>query len=231
MSRLTLRGGALRIAPSLLFVLVAAAGRTGCRGTLPSASTPSPTRSPAYPAAKPRATALENLPLIRSLEQASGRSTILIGLEGSGILQDGRVSEGSGWDYYFSETIGGIPRIYQWTVYETGAIRLLGPLAPIAHWDFTEIGPVIRLDSDAAIAAGRRYGAQPFVDRYPGTLVRGALRFQGLVPTWELHFGELPPEGPLCQIVVFLDAQNGDSLAQDLSCLQQLNREGELHVH
>lgn len=188
-----------------------------------AAPAPTATPSPNYPLGTPNATAFENLPLIRSLETASGRQTILVSLGGSGLDQDGRLLSGDGWQYVFAERAGNVVNLYEWTLRSTGALELTGPYSPFNNRvDFTEIGPVLAVDSDEAVRLGRRYGAQPFVDKYPNAHVTMTCRFQGRLPTWEMKFWDHSPTGTRCELgPIYVNAQTGDLLARELSCLNQ----------
>jgi hypothetical protein len=203
----------MRFSGWVYLLVLLGAGRAGCSPSQPTSPAPQP--SPTYSPGRPNATAFENLQLVRSLETASGRSTILTSISGWGIAQDGRVASGNAWEYFFTE---GRERSYDWNVTSTGEVILRGPYAWSSRFEPTDLTQALAIDSDQAILLGLKGGAQAFVDRYPQTAVTARVRVQAGVPTWELRFQDTT-RGPLCGVVVFINSQTGELLGRDLSCL------------
>lgn len=201
--------------------------RAGC-GQSPISPNPLPTSSPSpspapSPVGKPNATALENLPLVRSLEQATGRGGLLITINGTAKAQDGIPRPGSLWDYVFAQVNAtGLPRLYYWTVYSDGTIEFTDDAANVGRQTYVDIGPSLAIDSPEAVRRGQDYGAKPFVDRYPGTLVAMVARSVAGRVIWQMRFFDLSPEDPLCSVEVTIDALTGELLLRDLSCLNRI---------
>lgn len=187
--------------------------------------TPAPAATP-LPWGGPHGKALDNLALIRRLEKESGRRTILVSIAGPGVTQAGTVAPGSAWAYVFAEWQGPGVRYFQWNVYWDGRVTVGGPYPGITKFDVTAVEGACRMDSDEAVRRGRSYGGQRFIDRYPNATVRMSCRWQGRLPTWQLRFLKLPSEGgPPCELgPIYLNAETGELLGRDLTCLDTLSR-------
>jgi hypothetical protein len=170
---------------------------------------------------KPLSTAFENLPLILSLEETSGRQTILIAIAGPA-NQDGRTREGDGWGYTFAEMSGGTRKLYGWIVRGDGRVEFRGEVLDLLRYERADIGPFLQIDSPQAARLGREYGAQPFVDRYPNAQIGMSCRFLGGQPIWDLGFFVIPGPTPFCEPNIWLHAQTGQLMARDVSCISRL---------
>jgi hypothetical protein len=207
----------------LIVSVVAALRRSGCpyspSPAIPSPS-PVPSASPSYPAGRPNATALENLPLILSLERASGRQTVLFNLVSNGSDLDGRIQGESTWSYEFAERRETTYTFYFWAVTEAGDVQFRGPALPVLPFAFSDLGPVITIDSDAAVELARSYGAEPYVRAHSDARPRPlAARFVGGLPVWNVRFDA---KSAPCELgPIYIDARTGDLLARDLWCLSQ----------
>ena len=127
------------------FALWAVAGMAACQGpTTSSHSDP--------PRGTANATILENLALIRSLEAASGRDSILVALGGYASPASGTSFPGDGWGYLFAARPN--HRLYAWSVYYDGRIEFQGEKSDSLHYVMAEIGQSSTLT--AATSSGLR---------------------------------------------------------------------------
>ena len=188
----------------------------------PTSPNASPTPS-ASPVGKVGGTALDNLPLIRELEKATNRGGLLFLISGYGHGQNGQLSQGSGWAYMFAQARStGAPRLYYWTAWSDGRVTFDDDYPNVGRLTFVEIGPSVAVDSPEAIRRGREYGAQPFVDRFPGTHVQMSARSIGGRVVWDMRFEDVvSPNRVLCGVDITIDAGSGNLLLRDLSCLSQ----------
>jgi hypothetical protein len=201
----------MRFSGGCLVLALAVLGKSGCADR-PSTPTPSPTPT----TGKPNPTALDNLALVRSLEQASGRKTILVRIAGAA-RPDGSISTGTSWQYQFAEESGTTVKLYEWDALPTGELVFRGVVPELVRLDIVELGPFLAIDSPQAIQLGRGYGGQQFLDRYPQALVGTNYWFQGRLPTCQMVFFT---QGDFCSALVIIHAQTGELLARDLSCLR-----------
>jgi len=210
---------ALPVTPAYLMtaaLLVAPMATVGCHTT--GSTTPNTTEQIRPGIAN--ATAFQNLPRIRSLEQASGRNSVLVRIVGPGVEPDtGRITSGNGWEYEFAEPSPGGVRYHMWRVTDTGAITVrLNVMLP--RPGPTEIGPFFTIDSDQAVRLAREYGGQRYLDRYQGawlqilsTLVQG-------IGTWEVGFRGAPAS-ERCEVYFVINARTGGLIPGDTSCLDR----------
>jgi hypothetical protein len=204
-----------RTVVAVLALLTLAARGAGCRS--PAAPSPNPSASPSYPAAKPDATAFENLPLIRSLERSSSRRSFLVEIGTPAATQEGVSAPGDGWEYTFAEIVGTRIDLYRWTVFSTGGVKFRGPEPNVSRLEINDIEPLL-VDSNTAARLGREYGAQAYVDRYTQVRIHMSIRLlRGLV-VWELSFFA-PVSQTGCELPIWLLAKTGELLARDLRCL------------
>jgi hypothetical protein len=166
-------------------------------------------------------TLFQNIPLVRSLEAATGRRTVLVSLSGFAD-QHGRLKAGNSWAYEFSDPSALDVRLHPWSVNSEGFVTARPSAAPIVHdLDRVELGPHLAVDSPEAIRLALSYGAQPYVDRFPTAYVALGVRFRARVATWEVHFEALP--GAPCSLgPIYIDASTGVLLSRDLNCLTRL---------
>lgn len=208
----------MRITVATLLV-VAVVGHTSCGGS-PTAPSPAPSPTPTpYPMGKANATAFENLPLARQLEHASGRQTVFVYLSGSAVTQQGLCSPGNSWSYIFGQLRDNIVKLYGWSVRCDGTVKFHGEIPDALHFQIKELGPSLLIDSPEAVRLGRQYGAQRFVDKFPGALVKLIGRFMYGLPAWEAEFFDLSTR---CNVPILFRADTGEFLSRDLTCLNQL---------
>lgn len=177
-----------------------------------------PSASPSYPAAKPDATAFENLSLIRSLERSSGRKSFLVEINAPSVTQEGVSTPGDGWQYTYAEVVGTHTDLYPWTVYSTGQIEFHGRQPNVSRLEINDIEPLLVIDSDTAARLGREYGAQAYVDRYSQVRIHMRVRLLGGLVVWEVSFFA-PVTQTRCELPIWLLAKTGELLARDLRCL------------
>jgi hypothetical protein len=143
----------------VLAVLLTSISAAGCGTERPSTPAvipaPSPSVTPAsagYPAGVADATALTNLPLVRSLERDSGRNTELVAIEGR-TDEHGEILAGRSWYYYFLDT----PRqsAYRlWTVGADGQVSYGGEVSPAQGGCLGMMGMPGRLALDSPHVVG-----------------------------------------------------------------------------
>lgn len=220
MSRL--RRLASRSAVAILGASVALA-RAGCGG--PSAPTPGTSPNPGgSPSARPSSTALENLSLIRNLETATGRQSILYFVFGD-VTQAGVLSPNSAWNYgfYAPETSPFIS--YNWSVYTDGRVQFREGSLVRRGIEFIEMQPRLRIDSPQAVRLALDYGARAYANRYPDALVLMSYRYIGRQPICQMRFFVLSVPGTTrpCELgPILIHAETGELMLRDLSCNDQL---------
>jgi hypothetical protein len=138
------------------------------------------------PRGKADSTILENIALVRSLEAASGRDSILVALGGYASPIAGTPCPGASWWYRFAARPN--YQLYEWSVYCDGAILFQGQKSDALHHVMAEIGPVLNLDSDDLIRIAGENGGHEFLNRFPEARVGLLGRFIGRRPIWEMEF-------------------------------------------
>jgi hypothetical protein len=129
---------------------------------------------------------------------------------------NGTVRSGAGWGYQFAEP----PhfRLYEWSVYSDGSVAFLGERSNALDLDMTEIGPLLALDSPAAVSLVRRqYGGQDYLDRYPQAGVGWIGKWIGRQPVWDIRFFN-ESGGPGCWFNAVINAQSGELLYRNPPC-------------
>ena len=148
-------GQGMRSPKCTLAVLILAA----CGGA-PSGPAPTPSPSPTPLMGKANATVLANVDVVRQVERATGRHTILVWVGTAGAGQSGTPLVDSSWHYTFAgSTTDGVV-YHDWAVRETGVIEPRD-VFPVPGLVISEIGPSLRIDSDEAARLARSYGGQP----------------------------------------------------------------------
>jgi hypothetical protein len=205
--------------------LLACGGNPAAPG--PDAS-PSPTPSPSpastpFPYGKAHATAFDNVEFVRGLEAATGRQSLLVKITAFGILPTGApVASGGSWNYIFSDVKD--RKLYLWTVYgDDGAVVPTPDRPDIERLDRSELIPGTNIDSPRAWKLALRYGAQPYLDRYPNAHSKMDCRFRAGFPTWEVFFFDNSATPRPCGVgPIYIDARNGELLSANLYCLTHL---------
>jgi len=168
---------------------------------------------------KANATLLANLDLIRQIETATGRRTILVWMSVAGADANGIVEPGNAWHYTFADRATERIAYYDWAVRDTGAIEPRD-VFPLPGLEITEI-TIVSIDSDQAARLARSYGGQTYFDRFSNAHIRMAVRYiQGKL-VWDLLLQGAPPVGPFCEVPMTIDATTGQLLSRDLSCLNR----------
>jgi hypothetical protein len=188
-----------------LLAILATAGVHSCQGpTLPE---PSET-----PRGRANSKILENIEFVRAREAATGRDSILVALGGVGAITGTACPEGYWW-YLFAERPS--YRLHEWAIYCDGQVVFEGEKSNAAHYDMTEIGPVLNLDSDDLAQVVRANGGQDYLDRYPQARFSLGGRYIGRRPIWQLRFSTL--EVP-CGFSAVIDGQTGEVLMTSQPC-------------
>jgi hypothetical protein len=180
--------------------------------------TPIPTSKPAvpFPSGRPEATALENLALIRNLEdKASDKAMILVSVGTYPVTTSGRLvpAQGSPWVYWFAEAAGPTTRVDQWYVQPDGSVQFHGNFEPVARPSYRELQPDMQLDSDRAAVLALEYGGQRFVDKYPGSMLGMVCEWMNGRPVWDVTIRNPQLAGPTCADEVLVDAGTGALLS------------------
>ncbi|OGF64140.1 MAG: hypothetical protein A2Y62_19820 [Candidatus Fischerbacteria bacterium RBG_13_37_8] len=124
-----------------------------------------------FPRGTPNAKAFDNLQLVRSLEKKQRQNTLLIIISTAGANQEGSVIEGSAWSYFFGVLENNVERTFIWKVWADGIVEYVG-LAPYHRpYNIIELGPVLKINSDAAIKIARHYGAKEYFNKYPNAAI------------------------------------------------------------
>jgi hypothetical protein len=199
-----------------LAVLCVAVGALGCGDSTGPTPTPTPTPHVKIPPGKPDATALENLALVRGLDEAAGHTTILVAIGNTRVGTDGRAMRGAdSWEYGFAPTDPNELRIYWSSVDATGHIRFLGFTEPtIRRFSYTELEP-LPLDSSQIVALALAQGGQRFWDKYPGSFIGIDCRWIGGRSVWEV--GMRNRSVPDCYEGFVFDARTGELLVREPS--------------
>jgi hypothetical protein len=178
--------------------------------------TPTATPSPvALPSGRAEATALGNLALVRSLEAGKRPGTVLVTVFAVGVEFDGRADYV--WSYVFLDS-GPPLQIYQWDVGIEGGISLDGPIPPItSSLSHTDLGPLLQIDSDRAIALAIDHGGRDYVRRHPSAKAGLTARMSFGLPVWQVRF--FVPEGGVCVGgPIEIHATTGEFVSRDSSC-------------
>src|SRR5438552_18103742 len=183
MSGVSLVKSRLLVASSALAAVLAT---TGCHTT--GSTTPNTTEQIRPGIAN--ATAFQNLPRVRSLERASGRSSVLVRINGVVNPYTGRVLPRAVWEYEFAETVSGGSHFHIWDVTDTGAITV--QLNVMLPHGVTEIGPFLAVDTDEASRLAREYGGQRYLDRYPGAGLQMESDVIAGIGRWAMTFRRAP---------------------------------------
>lgn len=215
----------------LVLGAIVSLGRAGCGG--PSSPTPVASASPApspssspgsgLPNVRPSSTAFENLALIRSLEVATGRQSILYFVSAAGLTQDGFVTPTSSWDYSFYAPATSTVIGYNWLVRGNGRVEFRESSLVIRGIDFTEIQPRLRVDSPQAVRLALEYGARAYANRYPEALVQMTYRYIARQPICQMTLFVLGTNRPACELgPIMIHAETGELMLRDLSCYDLL---------
>jgi hypothetical protein len=156
---------------------------------------------------------------VLSLERASGRQALLVNLVAPGTDLRGRIEGDNAWIYEFAARREATYDFYFWEVDGTGVVQFKGPSPPASlRFEFSDVAPVITVDSDAAVQLARTYGAEPYLQAHPDARPRAvAAKFVGGLPAWSVTFYVNPTT---CQLgPIYIDARTGALLARDLWCL------------
>lgn len=157
------------------------------------------------------------MPLLVSLEKATGRPGRLVMISSSGLTPAlGRVSEEEHWSYVFADAS---LDLFRWTVRSQGEVAYEGRTFNLLNLEMADIQTRIRIDSNEAVAIALRNGAQRFVDRYPAARALGNCRDQRAVLTWQLSFLDFSG-GTLCAPEFWINAVDGRLLARNVSCVE-----------
>ena len=165
------------------------------------------------PRGKADSTILENIALVRFLEAATGRDSILVALGGAANPISGTPCPDASWWYRFAA--GPNYQLYEWTVYCDGRIEFQGQKSDALHYVMAEMGPILNLDSDDLIRIARASGGQNYLDRYPESRVGLGARFIGRRPIWELQFFTFQVP---CGFSAAIDGQTGEVLMTSRPC-------------
>lgn len=204
------------LALSTFVVIGVSSCRSAGESSLPTGGS-SPAPSPSY-SATPNSTISENVALVRSLERASGRSTVLASLGGIA-SPTGLVSPGGSWTYVFAQLEANVMSAFGWIIRPDGRVEYRG-LLPNTHrpsLDATEIGPRVLIDSPELIHLARSYGAERYLSTYPDTQAWIEYRFLAREPVARIIFRSLTAScdfGPF-----YIHATTGALMASDLGCV------------
>ena len=195
--------------PCTLLLLLAL---TACSG----GNSPTEPGSSPLPMGIAKATALQNLALIRTLQNQKKAGTLLVGLAASCIELDGRICAESGWRYSFSDRSGPSDIRYNWTVWDTGQVQGSGPVPATGPASGLDIGAFLSTDSSQAVAIGLEERGEDYLQQFPDGFVSIFYRhFAGEVQA-TVRFETL---STLCRVDVVLAATSGAVIFVDDRCL------------
>ncbi len=204
-------GHRILVATGLLGLVVVLAA--GCDGGSPSEPRPGEP-----PRGVTNATVLENLVLVRSLQDRQLTGTQLVDISG-GVRPSGRLSQGSGWGYSFLQTTPQSRTVYFWSAYSDGRIESGGSGPPIGIVFPVDIGPLLQIDSDRALEIARANGAQAHLDRFPDGIITMRYHHDGNRLLCAIELDGRRMDGAPCTSFVFLDGSTGAVLRTDFTCL------------
>lgn len=189
----------------------------GCDSDSPTEPNPPPPPPP-LPQGIPEALALENLPLIRSLQDARVPNTLLVGIRGTSIRRDGRIRPQEAWTYNFLDPNATDDIRYAWEVFSDGHLVFFGALPAIGPAAGIDIEPLINFDSDEMVAVAQRNGGREYFETHPEADITISYRFFGQL-VCQLQYSDLTPTSDRCELLVTFDATSGELLDSELTCL------------
>ncbi len=192
----------------LLLLLVSTACSSGSNPTEPGSSP--------LPMAIAKATALQNLALIRTLQNQKKAGTLLVGLSAFGVGLDGRVRSGVAWEYSFSDRSGPSDIRYNWFVRDTGLIQEFDPVTATGPASGVDIGPPLLVDSDQALSIALERRGNDYLERFPdGIALIAYFHIAGQVQA-RITFRSLSDS---CEVKVDVAATSGAVIFVDDRCL------------
>lgn len=189
-----------------VLVVIALAAGQACQSSVGPDEPGEPLRG------KPDATILENVEFFRVLAQLSRPGSILVAMGGISPLGGTTCPDGYWW-YRFAEPP--YYRLYDW------AIGCDGQFTSDHEWPdrrgiaMTEIGAVLKVDSQDVIRIAREHGGQAFLDRYPDARVSLLGKFIAGSPVWEIH---LESRQTRCGFGAFIDGQTAELFGASEPC-------------
>ena len=152
------------MATSRLCTLLLLVALTACS----SGSNPTEPGSSPLPMGIAKATALQNLALIRTLQNQKKAGTFLGGLSSSCVDLSGRLCAESAWTYSFVDrTSGPGERIYNWHVWDTGRVQEFEPVPPTGPVSGLDIGPFLNVDSGQAVEVALAARGNDYLQMFP----------------------------------------------------------------
>ncbi len=163
-----------------------------------------------------KATALQNLALIRTLQNQKKAGTLLVGVNAACIDFDGRLCLQESWEYSFSDRSGPSDIRYNWSVWDTGLVQQFDPVPATGPASGVDIGPSLVTDSSQAVSIPRQRRGDDYLAQFPDGFVSIFYRhFAGEVQT-TVRFETL---SSLCRVDVVLSAASGGVIFVEDRCL------------
>ncbi len=192
----------------LLLLLVSAACSGGSNPTEPG---PLP-----LPLGIAKATAFQNLPLIRQLQNRKKAGTLLVGIGGTCIESSGRLCPQEAWQYVFSDRSGPSDIRYSWSVLENGTIVEFDPMPATELISGIDLEPFLSIESDQAITIALDARGYDYLQKFP----------DGFAKIAYFHFASqvralvtFDTFSAFCQVKVDLSAVSGTVLGIEDCCL------------
>ena len=151
------------MATSRLCTLLLLLALTACS----SGSNPTEPGSSPLPMAIAKATALQNLALIRTLQNQKKAGTLLVSIFSSCTDTSGRLCAEDAWEYSFSDRSGPSDIRYNWTVWDTGLIQGSGPVPATGPTSGLDIGPFLNVDSGQAVEVALAARGNDYLQMFP----------------------------------------------------------------